>query len=327
MKKINFLFKCANVYFHYHIKKYIPFVLSLQITDCCNLNCNFCIIPQKTLNELKIKKIFGIINDAKKIGIPYISIFGGEPLLRKDVVKIGNKIKSSGIVSVLTTNGCLINEKLSKKLSNAYDFIKISFCGLENTHNRITGNKNSYIQSIKGLNYLIKNKKKNKILLHFVVNKNNYKEIEKFIERFKNKVDGINLLPEIYYEKKYDDILFQKLWKKLYKEKKVTDSKFFINQLNSNKIICDAGKLFNCIYPNGDVNACSTYNNLILGNVDNERYFDIYNKKMPNRIKKKIKSCKGCYLKCSTEISQIFRLPPHKLLYHLPSLLKTYKIL
>jgi len=96
----------------------------LSVTDRCNLRCVYC-TPQegmKSLSHHEVLRYEEIIRLAKifvKLGISKLRITGGEPLVRKDVVKLVEKLRRiPGIRSLpMTTNGTLLAqfaEPLSK---------------------------------------------------------------------------------------------------------------------------------------------------------------------------------------------------------------------
>jgi len=318
--------KSANVYIHYKLKKYIPFALYLPLTYDCNLRCKFCDVWKNKSKELSKDQIFSVIDDAKKIGIPYISVFGGEPLLRNSVEAIGKRIKDNGIVAALTTNGFLIDKNRAKSLTDAYDIIKVSFCGLEKTRDKCTGVHGSFKKSLQGLSLLLKYAKRTQINIHYVVREDNLNEVDAFVAKFKDRVNAIHFLPENNLDKKFASYKFKNKWKELKKTQKIADSNNFIDGLTSNKTICDAGRLYYTILPDGSVNACNGHQKIILGDVKTS-FYKIYRKGLSKEHNKIIQTCKGCYMKCTTEVSQIFRMPIHKLIWNLPSLMKTYGLL
>lgn len=71
---------------------------------------------------------------------------GGEPLLRKDIVDICQKISEYNIKPSISTNGILLNQKLIEQLHNAgVDYIHLSIDGgTANTHEALRGVKGSF---------------------------------------------------------------------------------------------------------------------------------------------------------------------------------------
>lgn len=95
--------------------------LRISITSRCNVNCVYChhdgILPQKS--EMTSDEIYKICEIAKMIGIEKIRLSGGEPLIRKDIVEIVEKIASLNFKDIsITTNGILL-EKYTEDLVKA----------------------------------------------------------------------------------------------------------------------------------------------------------------------------------------------------------------
>jgi GTP 3',8-cyclase len=93
--------------------------LRISLTDRCNLRCMYCMednpqwLPREeilTLEEITaVASIF-----VKDFGITSIRLTGGEPLLRKDIVKLVkqlNSLKEYGLKRLsLSTNGLLLKK-------------------------------------------------------------------------------------------------------------------------------------------------------------------------------------------------------------------------
>ncbi len=91
--------------------------LRISITDLCNLRCKYCIpkegIPKINHNEiLSFEEIEEITKVFVSLGINKIRITGGEPLIRKDILRLIENIgKIYGIKDfALTTNGILLKK-------------------------------------------------------------------------------------------------------------------------------------------------------------------------------------------------------------------------
>ncbi len=91
--------------------------LRLSITDRCNLRCSYCMpkdgVPKLDHSDvLRYEEILNVARIAAAMGISKIRITGGEPLVRKEVLKLCESIaKSPGLKSLsLTTNGVLLSD-------------------------------------------------------------------------------------------------------------------------------------------------------------------------------------------------------------------------
>lgn len=99
--------------------------LRISVTDRCNLRCRYC-MPEEGVtwlnpdDILSSEEITDVVRSATLMGINKIRLTGGEPLVRKDIVRLVSMI--AGIKDVrdlaLTTNGILLGE-LARELKSA----------------------------------------------------------------------------------------------------------------------------------------------------------------------------------------------------------------
>lgn len=95
--------------------------MRISITDRCNLRCRYCMPTDIELasmdNILTFEEILQVVKTGVKLGICDFKITGGEPLVRRGVMKLLTMIKNEpGVKSVsLTTNGVLLS-KYAKEL-------------------------------------------------------------------------------------------------------------------------------------------------------------------------------------------------------------------
>lgn len=120
--------------------------LRLSITDRCNLRCIYCMPPEGVEwrdrdQILDYEEIVLFARAALKAGISKIRLTGGEPLVRKDVVKLVKTLKDITMLKdlSLTTNGVML-EQFSAELREAgLTRINISIDSLDSdTYRKIT---------------------------------------------------------------------------------------------------------------------------------------------------------------------------------------------
>jgi cyclic pyranopterin phosphate synthase len=95
--------------------------LRITLTNRCNVNCLYCHHDGmvKSKDEMTADELYTICKVAKKIGVKKIRLTGGEPLLKKDIVEIVQKIASLDFKDIsMTTNGILL-EKYAQELKDA----------------------------------------------------------------------------------------------------------------------------------------------------------------------------------------------------------------
>ncbi len=91
--------------------------LRLSLTDRCNLRCFYC-MPQADFNWmphdhiLRFEEIIRLVRVLARQGVRKIRLTGGEPLVRKDVVRLMEDISMlDGVEELcLTTNGVVLPE-------------------------------------------------------------------------------------------------------------------------------------------------------------------------------------------------------------------------
>ena len=120
--------------------------MRISITDRCNLHCSYCMprdIQRFGVKELLTKEqILVVCRAAVSLGITRFKITGGEPLVRKDCVRIINEIKSLNSVEqvTLTTNGVLLEEQAEALKRAGIDCINVSLDTLDpRLYQQITG--------------------------------------------------------------------------------------------------------------------------------------------------------------------------------------------
>lgn len=152
LKYLNYLGKAIKSWISWYTHNPLgpPEHAQLIITNMCNSRCKHCNIwkkyrdnPELLKNELTTKEVFRLIDELKDLDVSTMSISGGEPLLRKDLFQIIEKIKNDTNIQLnITTNGILLNENTSRKLVGlGLDSINISLDGTEEIHDRIRGLK------------------------------------------------------------------------------------------------------------------------------------------------------------------------------------------
>ena len=99
--------------------------LRISVTDRCNLRCTYCmpadgIVLLKHSDILSFEEILDVVKHAVPLGVDKVRITGGEPLIRKGIVNLVERIaqEKSIIDFGLTTNGILLKD-FAKPLKEA----------------------------------------------------------------------------------------------------------------------------------------------------------------------------------------------------------------
>ena len=113
------------------LDKYERPIVSLRITltNRCNVNCLYCHHDGmvKSRDEMTADELYTICKIAKKIGVRKIRLSGGEPLLKKDIVEIVEKIASLDFKDIsMTTNGILLGKYAQDLKDAGLDRVNVS---------------------------------------------------------------------------------------------------------------------------------------------------------------------------------------------------------
>ena len=160
------------------MRRNIPVLVVLCVTDKCNLKCAYCY--QKSFRGQKIEfttdEIFSLIDELGEMGTKFISINGGEALMRDDIELIIDKINKKNLLVQLTTNGQLITRKIN--VLKKVDSLCVSLDGLKES-NDLNRGQGSYEKIIEGLECL----KANNIKFHTntVISKNNLNAVDEIM--------------------------------------------------------------------------------------------------------------------------------------------------
>lgn len=127
-----------------------PFFLSHMLTNKCNCTCGFCYWKYPVSDELSTDEVVDLYKQASKIGFAHLSIWGGEPLLRKDVIEVAKQAQKTGLLVTLVTNGYYLPEKI--EIANHIDTIALSIDAPDGKlHDEIRGRKGCFERAIDGM--------------------------------------------------------------------------------------------------------------------------------------------------------------------------------
>jgi len=106
------------------LKKEIPWLIEFSVTYRCQCRCKHCSVSNYFAEagkkpELTTEQIKDVLSHAARMGIPKVDLFGGEPLLRKDVLDIIEFGASRGLYMSLTTNAVALTQEMTRNLKKA----------------------------------------------------------------------------------------------------------------------------------------------------------------------------------------------------------------
>ena len=94
----------------------VPVSATFELTSRCNFNCKMCYIhsskPADKSEELSAEEWISIAKDAYDLGVLFLLITGGEPMLRSDFPEIYTALAKMGFVISMNSNASLISEEM-----------------------------------------------------------------------------------------------------------------------------------------------------------------------------------------------------------------------
>ncbi len=139
--------------------EYTPVTAVWEITMGCNMRCDHCgsACAEPLPDELTTEEALNVCDDMKDLGLKWITLSGGEPLIRKDWPLLAGRLYRNGIIPNIITNGWLVTEQMVKTAeANGVETISISIDGVKNTHDSIRkeGSYDKVINAFKVLDKL-----------------------------------------------------------------------------------------------------------------------------------------------------------------------------
>ena len=140
----------------------VPLSGTIDLTHRCNLKCVHCYLKKDaggcaSRRELDTGQWLRIIDEITAAGCLYILVSGGEPLLRKDFSRIYRRMKESGLVITLFSNGTSVTDELLKLFDDLPPHsMEITLYGAgETSYEKITGSKAAFGKCIRGIEALL----------------------------------------------------------------------------------------------------------------------------------------------------------------------------
>ena len=133
-------------------------------TSRCNLRCKHCYNGEKYFehfrNDLTTDQVTAMLRFLKNQGCKKLSLLGGEPLFRTDILEVIKALREVNIPTQLTTNGTLLSgEIITAILSSPIEIINISLDGGTPTVNDAIRGRGSYDAVVRNVRCLMEEAK------------------------------------------------------------------------------------------------------------------------------------------------------------------------
>lgn len=297
-----------------------PTDVLLEITYRCNYNCMHCLVPDESRKgtdkeELTTEEIKRLLDELSEMKTFRLSVSGGEPTLRKDLLQVIAYAAEQGLWTTFVTNGSLIDENFVQKADKSgLNEIHISLDGkTPHIHNTFRGVENAHTHAVRSIT-LFKEHSTVPVIVTAVASQYTIAEIKPLYHFAKEelKADGFRVdffTPVGHGKENIDQLMltpgqYAEIYTWLYQlEKENADSNFLVYRMKFFDFVfegesrsldvldtlmkrgtptCEAGAMRCCISPTGDVYPCSYYNedNLRIGTLKEKSLKEVWDSPM-----------------------------------------------
>ena len=138
---------------------HIPSFLIASITSQCNLHCSGCYsrcnhatVDAAPVQQLTSEEWLKIFSEADELGISFILLAGGEPMLRRDIIEAAGK--RSNILFPIFTNGTFMDERYFDLFDRCRNLVPIMSIEGEQTVTDARRGKGIYDRLVQSMNEL-----------------------------------------------------------------------------------------------------------------------------------------------------------------------------
>lgn len=191
LKKVNKVLLPQKLFF-------APEFIVLGVNNVCNLHCKMCDVGTQNLETNFAQNLLGshplnmplelfktIVDQTAhhfpkaKIGYAFT-----EPLVYPHLKESLTYARSKGLKTTITTNALNLKRKADELIEGGLSELYVSLDGLQETHNFIRGNKQSFQKAIEGIAYLKQFENAPEVSIFCVITEWNYTELKSFVDYF-----------------------------------------------------------------------------------------------------------------------------------------------
>jgi len=286
-----------------------PLILTHSVTSKCNCRCRICNLWKKPLNtnEMSQSEIFRMLDEAKALNFVAYIVWGGEPLMRKDIFNILQHASRNDFYTSIITNGILLPEN-AEKLAEVVDLTFVSLDHHSEYHDVMRGYKGAFKKAVEGITKL--RDAGGRVVINCVLSKLNEDSAKKMVEL--SRTLGVKIaFDQMEVFAGYNDELaliaderteaFLKVREiKNYGRYVLNSSEYLDHIINHEEYSCAQPSIYIVVTEDGKVTPfwCQKTNNH-LGDLRKQNLNEILNSK---HLKQFVELAKGCSL-CSNSVT------------------------
>lgn len=129
-----------------------PFFLAHAATFGCNSRCRTCSywkLTPRMREDASTEEVFALLDEAYDLGMRGYYLFGGEPLVRRDVGALVDYAHRKGFLTTVNTNGALLAPKADQLVGLDFAFVSVDAPDARN--DAIRGRRDSLNEVLRGI--------------------------------------------------------------------------------------------------------------------------------------------------------------------------------
>lgn len=146
------------------LRKPVPLCVIVGMSHRCQCSCKFCSTNEDANNlsarEMDSGEVKRLINEIVSLGSVKINFFGGEPLLRPDIVEMVRYASRQSLFVFLDTNGVLLdNEMVADLKESRISCVLVSLSSTDETkHDSLCARPGTHKMAVEGIFNCIRNR-------------------------------------------------------------------------------------------------------------------------------------------------------------------------
>jgi MoaA/NifB/PqqE/SkfB family radical SAM enzyme len=286
------------------------------VTARCNCRCQICDVwRRKTANnELTTREIFRILDEAKQLNFVGYVAFGGEPLMRTDILEILGHAHSLGFYTSVITNGIMLSS-YADKIAKIVDLTWVSLDYDSEYHDTMRNHRGVYAKAVKGITDL--RRAGGRIAINCVLSRLNLGVVPrmgKLARQLGARIafDPMEIFPgcneQIALTSSQKSQLFCEVAKLKEEGYPILNSKEYIKyQLTNGKYSCAQPRIFLKVYEDGKVRPfwCRKTNET-LGDLKKQSLSEFLISQPYKEFQKNARDCNLCKNSCQVETSMFY---------------------
>lgn len=296
------------------------------VTHRCNLACRMCAARRDVQGELSLPEVAAAARTLRRLGVVYLSVSGGEPLLRDDLGGILRALRGMDFRFRVLTNGTLADAPRMRELARAgLREVSVSLHSLDPAkHDAVGGTPGAHAAVLRNLEAIGASLRGsgNVLLLNTVVSPLNIAELPRMADFAREAGYLVSFVPiedrpggEFAF-READHPLVYDVYARLAAMKRggrsaIFNSSLFLEQsrrhLTSRRRVwsCEAGRRYCSVNPAGMLSICHRFppeGSLLDGALPGRLGAPAYER----RRRELIGSCAGCLRPCWAEVTNVF---------------------